>query len=70
MSDTSICSKLAIKTSDDVTDVVLLFLIVNFEHMSHFFFNVSIVDFKQVNIRWVIYVFIPSYYIITILLDY
>ena len=70
MSDTSICLKLAIKTPDDVTDVVLLFLIVNFEHISHFFFNVSIVDFKQVNIRWVVYVFIPSYYIITILLDY
>ena len=32
-----ICSKLAIKTSDDVSDVVLVFFFVNFQPVSHLF---------------------------------
>ena len=27
--------------------------IVNFEHISHFYSSVSIVDFEQVNVSWV-----------------
>ena len=34
---------------DDV-DVVLVFFIVNFGHVSHDFFSVSIVEFEQVNV--------------------
>ena len=38
---------------DDV-DVVLVFFIVNFGHVSHDFFSVSIVEFEQVNVDVVI----------------
>ena len=34
--------------------------IVNFEHILHFFSSVSIVDFEQVNVRWVLSVIFLS----------
>ena len=43
------CSKLTIKTSEQRQWRSGVF-IVNFEHISH---HVSIVDFEQVNFRWV-----------------
>ena len=33
-------------------DVVLVFFTVDFEHISHFFSSVSIVDFEQVDDSW------------------
>ena len=33
--------------------------IVNFEHISHLSFSASIVDSKQVNVRWVMYYLSP-----------
>ena len=33
-------------------DVVLVFFTVDFEHISHFFSSVSIVDFEQVHDSW------------------
>ena len=47
-----VCSKLAIKHQNDVTDVVLVFLLLTL-NIFHKFSNVSIVDFEQVNITWV-----------------
>ena len=47
------CSKVTIKKHHNgVDDVVLVFLIVNFEHISHLFPRVSIVDFEQVSVNW------------------
>ena len=34
-------------------DVVLVFFTVDFEHISHFFSSVSIVDFEQVHVCWI-----------------
>ena len=46
-----VCSKLAIKHQNDVTDVVLVFLLLTLNIFHKF--SVSIVDFEQVNITWV-----------------
>ena len=44
-----ICSKLTTKTPERHSGVI----IVNFEHTSHLFSSVSIVDFKHVFVCWV-----------------
>ena len=48
-----ICSKLTIKTPKRSQWRCSGLLTVNFEHISHLFFSVSIVDFEQVNVCWV-----------------
>ena len=48
-----ICSKLTIKTPKRCLRRLSVVYIVNFKHISYFFSIVSIVDFEQVNIRWV-----------------
>ena len=48
------CSKLIIETLEqDVKYVQYVDLIVNFEHILHLFFKVSIVKFEQLNAGWV-----------------
>ena len=42
-----VCSKLTIKVDFGV-------FIINFKHVSHFFSSVSIVDFRQTNVSWVV----------------
>ena len=42
-----VCSKLTIKVGFGV-------FIINFKHVSHFFSSVSIVDFRQTNVSWVV----------------
>ena len=48
-----ICSKLTIKTPERRQWHRSCVFIVNFEHISHVFSRVSIVNFKQVNVSWV-----------------
>ena len=44
---------LTVKNQNDDTDIVLMFLLLILS-IFHTFSSVSIVDFKQVNVRWVI----------------
>ena len=46
------CSKLTIKKLEDVIDVVLVFLLLTWAYFIPFS-SVSIVDFEQVNVSWV-----------------
>ena len=57
-----ICSKLTIKTPErrHCRRSRSAVFIVNFEHILHFFSSVSIVDFEQVNVRWVLSVIFLS----------
>ena len=48
-----VCSKLTVKTLDRHHRRRSSDFVVNFEHISHLFSSVSIVDFEQVNISWV-----------------
>ena len=36
----------------NVSDVVLVFFLLTFEHILQFFSSVSILDFEQVNVNW------------------
>ena len=47
-----ICSELTIKISERRQWRRFGVFIVNFEHISHFFSSVSIVDYKQLNVSW------------------
>ena len=49
-----ICSKLTIKTSEQRHLRPSSVFIGNFEHIFTPFFSFAIVDFKQVNVRWVV----------------
>ena len=48
-----ICSKLTIKTPERRQLLRSGVFIVNFEHISHLVFSVSIVNFEQLNAGWV-----------------
>ena len=55
-----ICSKLTIKTPEDVLDVVLVFLLLTLK-IFHALSSVSFVNFGQVNVSWVLlHVFLIS----------
>ena len=47
-------SKLRIKTPERCTDVVLVFILVNFGHISHLFLMFLFIDFEQMNVSWVL----------------
>ena len=52
-----ICSKLAIKTPEERGyDVVMVFLLLTL-YILHILSTVSLVDFEQVNLSWVIFIF-------------
>ena len=54
-----ICSKLTIKTPERRQRRRSGVFIVNSEHISHLFSSVSVIDFEQVNVSWVVFV-IPA----------
>ena len=56
-----ICSKITINTPERSQWRRSRVFIVNFEHISHFFFSVSIVDFEQVNVSGVWFLSCDNY---------